>query len=94
MSTDERDRNERWVRRMAALEDGCETTTGGAVPFFARLFPVPDTGNLTPAQAEAALSAWRAKVHAAMAGFQNPTPGPGGPAQPAAPVPAPEAPVA
>lgn len=93
MTTEERNRND-WLRRMAALEDECETTTGGAVPYLARLFPVPDTGGMTPAQAEAVLSAWRAKVHAATVGLQNPSAVPGGTAQPAAPSSAPEAPVA
>jgi hypothetical protein len=79
---------------MAALEDGCETTTGGAVPYFARLFPIPDTAGLSFAQAEAVLAEWRAKVYAAMTKAQNPSSVPGGAAPFTEPAPAPEAPVA
>jgi hypothetical protein len=94
MTTEERDRDERWLRRMAELEDGCETTTGGAVPYFARLFPVPDTAGLTLAQAETVLADWRTKVHAAMAELQNRPSVPGGTSLPVHPSSAPGAPVA
>ena len=66
MNAKERERNEQWLRRMAALEDECGDCTGGAGVYLAQKFPVPDTSGLTSAEAEAVLEKWRAEVRAAM----------------------------
>jgi hypothetical protein len=94
MNAKERERNEQWLRRMAALEDDCGDCTGGAVPYFARKFPIPDTSGLTPAEAETVLEQWRAEVRAAMTQMEQPQAEPSGTTSPAQPPATPEAPVA
>ena len=66
MTSEDREQNERWLKQVAALEADCDDPTGGAVPYFARRFPIPDTRGLTPAEAEAVMAKWRAEVNAAM----------------------------
>lgn len=93
MTPEEREKLERWAKRVAALEAECGDCTGGAGMYLAGKFPVPDTTGMTPAQAEAVLAAWRAEVNAAMGPWDQPQAEPSG-ASPAHPSAAPQAPVA
>jgi len=95
MTPEEREKFERWAKRMEELDAGLEKyPIGGAGPYFARKFPVPDTSGLTPAEAEAVLEKWRAVVKAAMTQMEQPQSEPSGTTSPAQPPAAPEAPVA
>ncbi len=94
MTAEEREKLERWAKRMAAREAECESTLGGAVPYLARLFPVPDTSGMSPSQAEAVLEKWRAEVNVMIAKGESPLSVPGGGVPPAQPQVKPQAPVA
>lgn len=91
MTAEERERNERWLRKMAEDEPDC---TGGAVPYFAWLYPIPDTSGMTPEEAETILAKWRAEVNAAMEKGERPQSTPSGTPLPSQPPSKPEAPVA
>ncbi|HUR53669.1 MAG TPA: hypothetical protein VMZ71_06040 [Gemmataceae bacterium] len=63
MTPEERAREDAWLRRRLAHDDG-EDITAGRVPVLAKKFPIPDTTGMTPEQAEATLAKWRAEVKA------------------------------
>jgi hypothetical protein len=74
MTEAERDKAMLMARRMAELEDGC-CVTAGRVFALAKMFPVPDTTGMTPAQAEVTLENWRVTVRAYVAwADSNPVP--------------------
>lgn len=63
MSPEEREKEERWARRAAELEDGCCISVGGGMVTLQK-FPPPNTDGMTPAERDAALARWRADIDA------------------------------
>jgi hypothetical protein len=66
MTPEELTREEAWVRRMAEWEDlyDPEPILAAGLIGLMKQFPEPNTDGLSPEEAEAVLTKWRADVHA------------------------------
>jgi hypothetical protein len=94
MKPEDREKFEKWVKRLEEIDAGLEAHPIGIVPHLARQFPVPDTSGMTPEEAETILAKWRAEVNAAMEKGERPQSTPSGTPLPSQPSSKPEAPVA
>ena len=61
MTPEERTKAEAWARWAAEQDGGADVSVGGLVVTHQK-FPRPNTDGLTPAEADAALTVWRARI--------------------------------
>jgi hypothetical protein len=61
MTSEERIKAEAWARWAAEQDGGADVSVGGLAVTLEK-FPPPITEGLTPAEAEAALAAWRVRI--------------------------------
>jgi hypothetical protein len=72
MTPEDREKFERWAKRLEEIDAGLAANPIGIVPHLAKQFPIPDTSGMTTEQTEAVLAKWRAEVNAAIAKLDAP----------------------